>query len=392
MLGNIALVVLACLLLQTVAAAAWALLAQRLDAARPLAQHICEFASLVVLAMGLRLLDDAGLAGLMVDAANLLLVAALLRLQRGLLLFLNLASADAEAWAVLGLSLVALLLAQLLPTPQIDRTQALLVCTAWLWVLLRTVASTWPALRTELGERWALAALWPLLAAATLLAALGLHAAVSAPPEAGAADSGFNVAVALLLLLAGVLVHVSLASLLVHRLLAELRQLSQRDPLTGLYNRAEWTEQLEAQHRWLGRYGEPFAVLMIDVDHFKAVNDSHGHAAGDAVLIALAQLLTASSRDVDVLGRFGGEEFCVLLPRTDPVSARRTAERLRQAIGDTEVAWRQQPIRLTVSIGLAMADDAEESPQQTLVRADQAMYEAKRGGRNRTVVARHVPL
>jgi diguanylate cyclase (GGDEF)-like protein len=192
----------------------------------------------------------------------------------------------------------------------------------------------------------------------------------------------------LLILLLALSQHATLLMMSLLRLLRKLRHLSQRDALTGLYNRAEWTRQLESQHRWLGRFGEPFGVLMIDIDHFKKINDTMGHAAGDAVLLSVAQVLTASAREVDVIGRLGGEEFGVLLPRAEPMTVRRAAERLRQMIGEAETSWRGQPIRLTVSIGAALCLEADESPSHVLERADRALYQAKHNGRNRTVVAR----
>ena len=110
--------------------------------------------------------------------------------------------------------------------------------------------------------------------------------------------------------------------------------------------------------------------------------------ASDAVLLTVAQVLTASAREVDVIGRLGGEEFGVLLPRSEHMTVRRAAERLRQALGDAETSWKDQPIRLTVSIGAALGTDADEAPSHVLERADRALYQAKNNGRNRTVVAR----
>jgi diguanylate cyclase (GGDEF)-like protein len=226
--------------------------------------------------------------------------------------------------------------------------------------------------------------LFTLRALAGLLPPVSGEAALQPLPV----DTPLNIASALVVLLLVLILHCNLAAMVLVRLLGRLRHLSQRDALTGLYNRAEWNRQLEAQHRWLGRFGEPFGVLLIDIDHFKKVNDTLGHAAGDAVLLTVAQVLTASAREVDVIARLGGEEFGVLLPRAEQMTVRRAAERLRQMLGDAETTWRDQPIRLTVSIGAALCNDADESPSQLLERADHALYQAKNTGRNRTVVAR----
>lgn len=166
---------------------------------------------------------------------------------------------------------------------------------------------------------------------------------------------------------------------------ARNHRLAYFDTLTGLPNRASFNQAIA---QITGAASAPFGLMLIDIDHLKAVNDTMGHAAGDAVLLTVAQVLTASAREVDVIGRLGGEEFGVLLPRSEQMTVRRAADRLRQMLGDAETTWRGQPIRLTVSIGAALCNDADESPTQLLERADHALYQAKNTGRNRTVVAR----
>jgi diguanylate cyclase (GGDEF)-like protein len=128
-------------------------------------------------------------------------------------------------------------------------------------------------------------------------------------------------------------------------------------------------------------------LLLVDIDHFKRINDTLGHAAGDAALVTLSQMLAGSARQVDIVGRLGGEEFGVLLPRTDPMAALRTAERLRKTLAAAELRWRGEPLTLTVSVGVAIATDPDEAPAEVLERADRALYQAKREGRNRSVVA-----
>ncbi|MDH0864932.1 diguanylate cyclase [Mitsuaria sp. GD03876] len=169
---------------------------------------------------------------------------------------------------------------------------------------------------------------------------------------------------------------------------AELEQRSRTDGLTGLANRMATEEGLRALLRTVRRYKTPSALLMLDIDRFKQVNDRHGHAAGDAVIRALAEVLKASSRDVDLPGRFGGEEFVVGLAHTDLPGAHRFAERLRERIAVSPVAIDAgeggvAAIAYTVSIGVTVlrADDA--GIEAALRRADEAMYRAKQAGRNR---------
>ena len=393
-MGNVALTLLTLLLLQLLAAAGWALAGWKLDLSRRAAAHWSISAVLGAVTLGLVLARGTGPDWLTIELSSVVGVASLLTLRRGLLQFLHLPTEDIEAVLLLGMLASALALASLLPAQVLEPAQIALNCLGMLYVLLRTAVQVWPVLRREFGEPLALFITAPLLAGASLFAIRLV--AVLAAPSLGMRqlplDSAPNIAVALMLLLLSGLLHGSLAAVVLLRMVNKLRRLSQHDDLTGLVNRAEWLRQLDAHHRWLGRYGEPFGLLMLDIDHFKNVNDTLGHAAGDAVLSAIAQVLIASARDVDVVGRIGGEEFCILLPRADAASVRGIAERLRQAIGDTEIQWRQRPVRVTVSAGLAMVDDALESPLQALERADQALYLAKRGGRNRVVLAPPAPV
>lgn len=169
-----------------------------------------------------------------------------------------------------------------------------------------------------------------------------------------------------------------------NRLQAELHALATTDSLTGLPNRRHFLAQLAGEQARLARFPEQMAaLLMLDIDHFKRVNDRYGHGAGDAVLQAFAACLGQTLRQTDVAGRLGGEEFAILLPGSDRDNAARFAERLREAVGALAVAHDDGPIRITVSIGLTQLDGSEPSPDAALSRADQALYRAKSAGRDR---------
>jgi two-component system cell cycle response regulator len=149
------------------------------------------------------------------------------------------------------------------------------------------------------------------------------------------------------------------------------------DPLTRLYNRRFLFSQLESLVSGARRHHRPLAVAMVDLDHFKGVNDRHGHETGDDVLVAAAEALQRALRAEDVLGRLGGEEFLALLPDTDAEAAATTAERLREAVEQAG-----GPVPVTASVGWAVLEDGE--PADALVRrADAALYAAKAAGRNR---------
>lgn len=174
----------------------------------------------------------------------------------------------------------------------------------------------------------------------------------------------------------------------VQRLLADTQRLSSTDPLTGLANRRSMVASAHRLWRQALRDGRRVAALVIDLDHFKELNDAHGHAAGDAVLQAVARELEAVVRPSDVLARTGGEEMVVLGLVTDPHEARRLAERLRAAVRSADSEGR----RVTGSIGFALhrpteTDDPVDSVWRLIDRADAAMYEAKQGGRDRVELA-----
>lgn len=152
------------------------------------------------------------------------------------------------------------------------------------------------------------------------------------------------------------------------------------DPLTALPNRRAFERGIAG----LRPYDKDAALLIIDLDHFKVVNDTHGHAAGDYVLQQVSMILRAHMRNRDLLSRLGGEELAVLLPDTDAARAQQVAERLRQAVEALEIHWEGQDIAITASIGLAVAP-GDLPANQLFVQADAALYAAKRGGRNRVV-------
>ncbi|CAM9519006.1 unnamed protein product, partial [Phaeothamnion confervicola] len=168
---------------------------------------------------------------------------------------------------------------------------------------------------------------------------------------------------------------------------AELRELAAMDPLTGLPNRRHFLSRLEQESARINRLqGHRAAVLMLDSDHFKRINDAYGHAAGDQVLAHIARLLSRELRKVDVAGRIGGEEFAIILPGADLVSAEAFAERLRMRIASNPSSQGGTVLPMTVSIGVAGMDAADAMAADALARADRALYRAKAQGRNRVVV------
>ncbi|WP_293764294.1 PAS domain S-box protein [uncultured Aquitalea sp.] len=162
----------------------------------------------------------------------------------------------------------------------------------------------------------------------------------------------------------------------------ELRELATTDALTGVANRRSYMEKLQEEFVRFQRFGDPVSVLMMDIDHFKAVNDTWGHAAGDKVLRAFAEVSRSVIRQVDTLGRVGGEEFSVVLPACSLASASKLAERVRKAVAAKRVSNGKDTLRMKVSIGVSCFDAAHQGPDVAMALADQALYEAKLNGRN----------
>ena len=172
--------------------------------------------------------------------------------------------------------------------------------------------------------------------------------------------------------------------------LAVNRELATRDELTGLPNRRAMQDLMGLEHRRSVRSGRPMLLAQLDIDHFKRINDAHGHATGDRALQAFASVVRASVRDTDVLARWGGEEFVLLLSETRLDDARDLLERLRQAVATMEIPHTDGALRMTVSIGVAVHLPGD-TVDLTLERADQALYTAKSLGRNRIAVAPSTP-
>jgi len=167
----------------------------------------------------------------------------------------------------------------------------------------------------------------------------------------------------------------------------ELTVLATRDPLTSCYNRRAFFGQFETQWTMALAQAQPLSCVMVDIDHFKSVNDTHGHSVGDLVLQEVSSVLRASARSNDIVCRYGGEEFCILLPQTSLAEAQTFAERLRQQIAGQKCG----PIFVTSSLGVSASELGAHEPRELLDQADKALYVSKRSGRNRVTLFSDVP-
>lgn len=171
-----------------------------------------------------------------------------------------------------------------------------------------------------------------------------------------------------------------------------LHQLSKTDFLTQLHNRGSWETLLVQEFKRIQRYQHVSSLLMIDIDHFKRVNDDYGHAAGDDVICEIARMVKKNLRETDIAGRYGGEEFAVLLVDTPEEQAVYFAERLRKSVENLSVQYHDLVIRCTVSIGIAQSASTLENHRAWIEQADKALYVSKSNGRNQLTLASQLPV
>ncbi len=314
------------------------------------------------------------------NLASLMLVGAALLQHRGMVLHWGGLPPDRRY----ALALLAAALAVLLSTV-LERGHGLRVATVALAggvMLLASMHLLWTQGRVAAPRFAGVAAAGHGLLALLLLARavqalgtpVGVKIAIDAPGHG-------NLALVMAVLVTGGLINLVQIQLVLGRMLRRLQWQAQTDELTGTVNRRGLLQQLEVVHQRATGSGHGYAVLMVDVDHFKAVNDRLGHAEGDRVLQHVARSLRDALRTGDVVARWGGEEFCVLLPRVNAAEAQALAVRMA-----ARIAASGEP-RVTVSVGVAEALAHWETAEDVIRRADAALYSAKQAGRNRVVTA-----
>lgn len=283
-------------------------------------------------------------------------------------------------WVELGCVLGGAACVLALLEPPALRWRGLVFGVAASWICLGLVLDTWRTLRRR-PER--LAAVVCTVVFGSIALGMGLRAGLLLlGPEwalrAEATSVGTSVPMLWTVLLQLMLMNLTLAGLVLTRVVLRIRQLARDDPLTGCLNRRALDEQL-ARQRELGGC----AVLLLDLDHFKRVNDEFGHSAGDAALLHVVRQLRAGLREVDLIGRWGGEEFMVLLPDTGLEPARQAAERLRASLQQQPLSWLGHPVAITASFGVIACRPGGLNFQEL----DAALLRAKAEGRNRVVCA-----
>jgi diguanylate cyclase (GGDEF)-like protein len=166
----------------------------------------------------------------------------------------------------------------------------------------------------------------------------------------------------------------------------QLQNLSRTDHLTGLFNRGYWELRLIQEFKRFDRYEQPSTLIMMDIDHFKKVNDKYGHTVGDDVIRQVSRAIKEQVRDLDIAGRYGGEEFGIILTNTDVEGAAVFAERLRTTIEKLVVYSEGQQVRFTISLGISQLTESTVDHRAWIERSDHALYQSKEGGRNRYTI------
>jgi len=318
--------------------------------------------------------------------ANLLFCAGYVSLRRGLEVFMGMKTRDLEHLLTYAVAVAGFWALGVHASNATGRV--MLAYGFGAWVLARTVATVLPQMRAEFGPRTA----WTMSSPGLLLVVMFSYRCVQqwVSPDLALEmhhQSASNQRFLLGYLFGAALFNFSFMGLLTSRMVAHLREQTQRDPLTNLLNRRALESNLKAEWQRLQAGGPGFALLALDLDHFKDVNDLQGHPAGDAVLVQTALRLRTAVRDVDIVARMGGEEFVVLLPRATPEAALAAAHRLRQGMADSPFDLPGGLLSVTVSVGVALANRDDTDAQQVLQRADRALYRAKDQGRNCVAVA-----
>ncbi len=369
-------------IIQAVFTVIWGLGAWLVPATRRAAMHWSAWAALsaaIWLVLAIRV-ESPPLVGVLAG------VIGVMALQRGIRLFIG----SRSEYLVHGLLLAAIVIASWIGShPTYRPWQATIDFGVLSWLYFHIARDLYLHARNQARFRWPWLLALPLFLGGLAYGSRALRAVFW--PESVLAEmsthSALNVGSALAFAVLVLALHATLVVLVVARLVAELRRLSHHDGLTNLLNRRAMEEMLDEQIVHSRRSGEHFVVMMLDLDHFKRINDEHGHAVGDLALKHVSSLLHGAMREVDHLARFGGEEFVVLMSNATLVQAQPVADRLRELLATTPLNHFEIRVPLSVSVGIAQWRGANEDSSHLLSRADAALFQAKVLGRNRVVQA-----
>jgi diguanylate cyclase (GGDEF)-like protein len=372
--------------MQGVLAVVWLLGARVAGAQRNAALHWAAFALASAVSFVLLILARHGSTSPQTEGlracGNIIGVVAFIALRRGVVRF---ADRPAKArWDMLAIVIVVGASAiGLMPDGGRLRVAIFSATVGWVFVAMAHCLHAHARDRLHLPRPWLLASPCLCAAAAAWYRALTAVLSTTQLPNEAAASVGLDLRAAIVYMVLALAFHATLVSLVVGRLLAELQHKARHDSLTGLLNRRAMEEAIATQMQRGRRTGESHSLLMLDLDHFKSINDCFGHSVGDLVLQHVAALLQANVRRIDSVARVGGEEFLVLMPGASLDTARRAAQRLCEQLAADSLQLQGARVDLSASIGVAQWTDISEEMSRLLVRVDAALYQAKAQGRNR---------
>lgn len=272
-----------------------------------------------------------------------------------------------------------------------NHISVILVCLFSGYILLSAARHALEYLKKEIEieTKNALIILTPLYLVATFLL-IRVTVTILIPEQSTDLRSinNFNTLFLLVMLISILGFNLTALGLIVSRVLMQIKKLSIEDGLTKIYNRRHITNIAENLIEKMKIDKKILSIIVLDIDRFKLINDTYGHAGGDQVLIACVNIIKGSIRKTDHIGRIGGEEFCIILPDTDKGIAEKLAERIRKNIEDAVIEWKEHKIKITVSLGVSATDSNKEDEQWSILlnKADLAMYVAKKNGRNKVIV------
>lgn len=363
-------------------AVGWALSSVLLKDQRQAVAHWGAFMAVMGLAFVLTTLRGEPRQWWHFNGSNLMFMLGYVLLRRGIERFLGVPTRDTEHALFLGVSLVCFVG---LPN-EVAAAPWRVLCAYALgaWAMSRALVTLHGPTRQAYGRRTAWLVLSPALLLVVLSSVRAVQQAVDMdqPLELQRAQ-GANVGLMLSYLVGAALFNFSFLTLVMLRQVRRLQGLSMQDPLTGLPNRRALEQALQREWQRWQRGARRFAVVALDLDHFKRINDTHGHLVGDDLLAAVARRLAGAVRQMDVVARTGGEEFLVLMPDIDDAAVQAAAERLRLALASSPLAVGPLTLPITTSLGVAQVRPGDTELRQVLARADLALYAAKTAGRNR---------
>lgn len=263
----------------------------------------------------------------------------------------------------------------------------LLVCCVSLYLVIHAFINSYGYMIKNFAKIYTITTTAPLLLMGSVIGVRIIATLLQAGNPDLRQQGAFNTGFLVVMMVSIIGFNATAIGLVVSKMITQIKQLSQEDPLTKIFNRRHLTTVAEEEINKVKKNNSTLSIVLLDIDHFKKVNDVYGHAAGDAALITCVDVIKKSIRSTDYVGRLGGEEFCILLPNTSLSDAQILSNRIRENIASHHVIWEEHTIQITASFGITSFNSSGQNEWSNLLnKADIAMYQAKNNGRNQVVL------